>query len=66
VNILLRHAALTYNPSQAIGTWAFSALPPGQTLRQPAPLFNASFGHWGAGIEFPVPPLKAEQGLPAG
>jgi methionyl-tRNA synthetase len=34
------HEALTYDHSGAIGTWAPSALPPGQALRQPAPLFK--------------------------
>jgi len=34
------HNALTYDHSGAIGTWAPSALPPGQALRQPAPLFK--------------------------
>jgi methionyl-tRNA synthetase len=34
------HNALTYDHSQAIGTWAESGLSPGQTLRQPAPLFK--------------------------
>jgi methionyl-tRNA synthetase len=34
------HRALTYNPDGAVGTWAPSALPPGQALREPAPLFK--------------------------
>jgi methionyl-tRNA synthetase len=34
------HRALTYDHSGAIGTWAPSALPPGQALRAPAPLFK--------------------------
>ena len=34
------HAALTYDHSGAVGTWAPSALPSGQPLRQPAPLFR--------------------------
>jgi methionyl-tRNA synthetase len=34
------HQALTYDHSEAVGTWAPSALPPGQALRQPAPLFK--------------------------
>ena len=34
------HQALTYDHSGAIGTWAKSELPPGQALRQPAPLFK--------------------------
>ena len=34
------HEALTYDHSGAIGTWAPSELPPGQALRQPAPLFK--------------------------
>jgi methionyl-tRNA synthetase len=34
------HWALTYDHSGAIGTWAPSALPAGQALRQPAPLFK--------------------------
>ena len=34
------HRALTYDHSSAIGTWAPSALPPGQALRKPAPLFK--------------------------
>ncbi len=34
------HLALTYDHSGAIGTWAPSELPPGQALRQPAPLFK--------------------------
>jgi methionyl-tRNA synthetase len=34
------HAALTYDHSGATGTWAPSALPPGQALRAPAPLFK--------------------------
>jgi methionyl-tRNA synthetase len=34
------HRALTYDHSGAIGTWAPSALPAGQALRQPAPLFK--------------------------
>jgi methionyl-tRNA synthetase len=34
------HAALTYDDSGAIGTWTPSALPAGQALREPAPLFK--------------------------
>ena len=34
------HRALTYDHSEAVGTWAPSALPVGQALRQPAPLFR--------------------------
>jgi methionyl-tRNA synthetase len=34
------HQALTYDHSGAIGTWALSALPPGQALWAPAPLFR--------------------------
>jgi methionyl-tRNA synthetase len=34
------HEALTYDHSGAVGTWAPSALPPGQALREPAPLFK--------------------------
>ena len=34
------HQALTYDHTGAIGTWAPSALPPNQPLRQPAPLFK--------------------------
>ena len=34
------HQALTYDHSGAVGTWARSALPPGQALREPAPLFK--------------------------
>jgi methionyl-tRNA synthetase len=34
------HNALTYDHSGAIGTWAPSALLPGQALRPPAPLFG--------------------------
>jgi len=34
------HAALTYDHSGAVGVWAPSELPPGQALRQPAPLFR--------------------------
>jgi methionyl-tRNA synthetase len=34
------HEALTYDHSGAIGAWAKSELPPGQALRQPAPLFK--------------------------
>ena len=34
------HEALTYDHSGAIGTWTLSALPPGQALRPPAPLFK--------------------------
>jgi methionyl-tRNA synthetase len=34
------HAALTYDHSGAVGTWAPSQLPPGQALRQPSPLFK--------------------------
>ena len=34
------HEALTYDHSGAIGTWTKSELPPGQALRQPAPLFK--------------------------
>jgi methionyl-tRNA synthetase len=34
------HQALTYDHSDAIGTWAPSALPPSQPLRPPAPLFK--------------------------
>jgi methionyl-tRNA synthetase len=37
---LRSHQALTYDHSGAIGAWASSSLPPGQTLRQPAPLFR--------------------------
>jgi methionyl-tRNA synthetase len=34
------HEALTYDHSGAVGTWARSELPAGQTLREPAPLFK--------------------------
>jgi methionyl-tRNA synthetase len=34
------HEALTYDHAGAIGHWAKSELPPGQALRQPAPLFR--------------------------
>jgi methionyl-tRNA synthetase len=34
------HNALTYDHSDAVGTWAKSELPPGQTLWAPAPLFK--------------------------
>ncbi len=34
------HEALTYDHSEAIGTWSPSELPPGQALRKPAPLFK--------------------------
>jgi methionyl-tRNA synthetase len=34
------HAALTYDHSGALGTWAKSELPPGQALWEPAPLFK--------------------------
>jgi methionyl-tRNA synthetase len=34
------HNALTYDHTSALGTWAKSELPPGQALRQPAPLFK--------------------------
>jgi methionyl-tRNA synthetase len=34
------HEALTYDHSGATGTWAKSELPPGQALREPAPLFK--------------------------
>jgi methionyl-tRNA synthetase len=34
------HQALTYDNSDAIGTWTKSELPPGQVLRPPAPLFK--------------------------
>jgi methionyl-tRNA synthetase len=34
------HKALTYDHSQAVGPWAPSQLPPGQALREPAPLFR--------------------------
>ena len=34
------HLALTYDHRGAIGTWTPSTLPPGQALRQPAPLFK--------------------------
>jgi methionyl-tRNA synthetase len=34
------HEALTYDHTGAIGTWMKSDLPPGQALRQPAPLFK--------------------------
>ena len=34
------HQALTYDHSGAMGTWTKSQLPPGQPLRQPAPLFR--------------------------
>jgi methionyl-tRNA synthetase len=34
------HRALTYDHSGAVGSWAKSALPAGQALRQPAPLFK--------------------------
>ena len=34
------HEALTYDHSEAIGFWTPSELPPGQILRQPAPLFK--------------------------
>ena len=33
------HLALVYDASGAIGEWRASELPPGQTLRQPSPLF---------------------------
>jgi methionyl-tRNA synthetase len=34
------YEALTYDHSGAIGTWAPSALPAGQALREPSPLFK--------------------------
>ena len=34
------HAALTYYHTGAVDTWTPSALPPGQALREPAPLFK--------------------------
>jgi len=34
------HEALTYDHSGAVGTWSKSALPMGQALREPAPLFK--------------------------
>jgi methionyl-tRNA synthetase len=34
------HLALTYYHSRAVGTWGKSELPPGQALREPAPLFK--------------------------
>jgi methionyl-tRNA synthetase len=34
------HQALTYDHTGAIGTWTKSELPPGQALREPAPLFK--------------------------
>jgi methionyl-tRNA synthetase len=34
------HRALTYDHSGAISTWTKSDLPPGQALREPAPLFK--------------------------
>lgn len=34
------HLALTYDHSGAVGTWAKSALLPGQALREPTPLFK--------------------------
>jgi methionyl-tRNA synthetase len=34
------HQALTYDHSGAIDIWAKSELPPGQALREPAPLFK--------------------------
>jgi methionyl-tRNA synthetase len=34
------HRALTYDHSGAVGNWTKSELPPGQALRQPAPLFK--------------------------
>jgi methionyl-tRNA synthetase len=37
---LRSHRALTYDHSGAVGTWAKSGLPPGQALREPAPLFK--------------------------
>jgi methionyl-tRNA synthetase len=34
------HMALCYDDAQATGRWKPSQLPPGQPLRQPAPLFK--------------------------
>ncbi len=34
------HEALTYDANRAVGRWEPSQLPPGQTLREPAPLFK--------------------------
>jgi len=34
------HQALTYDHRGALGTWARSELPPGQALRELAPLFK--------------------------
>jgi methionyl-tRNA synthetase len=34
------HEALTYDHTGAVGTWAPSALPAGQALREPVPLFK--------------------------
>jgi methionyl-tRNA synthetase len=34
------HQSLTCDHTGAVGTWAKSELPPGQVLREPAPLFN--------------------------
>jgi len=35
-----KHEALCYDGSQALGRWEASQLPPGQPLREPAPLFK--------------------------
>jgi methionyl-tRNA synthetase len=37
---LRSHRALTYDHGGAVGTWTESELPPGQALREPAPLFK--------------------------
>jgi len=37
---LSEHKVLRYNPEGATGTWAPSDLPPGQSLREPEPLFE--------------------------
>jgi len=37
---LRSHRALTYDHTGASGSWTKSDLPPGQALRQPAPLFK--------------------------
>lgn len=34
------HTALVYHPEKAVGVWKPSALPAGQSLRKPAPLFK--------------------------
>ena len=59
------HEALTYNPAKATGHWQPSALPAGQKLREPSPLFK-KLGSTPAEEKAIVDSERARLGQPVG